>query len=345
MNLKVVHYGLGAIGKELAWLAASRPDYQIVGAVDVDPRLEGKDLAQVVELNNLLGVIIEKNLPANLSPSPDIVIHSTSSHLETVTDQIIECVRAGCDVVSTAEELANPYLQNPEMAQQIDKVAREEGLSVLGTGVNPGFAMDLLPLTLTGVCQEVNTITVQRIVDASVRRKPLQKKIGVGLSSDEFDRQIKKSGGHVGLVESVSLIASGLGWQIDEIAENLQPIKAKESIHTKSWSIEPDKVIGIHQVAQGLMDSRRVIELDLQMYLEAVEPRDRVHIEGIPDLDVTADGGIHGDIATPAVVVNSLPRVHQAPPGLHSILDLPSPFYHSAVPSYDVGETPEGSIG
>ena len=324
-RLRTIHYGIGPIGAEIARVAAAREGVEIVGAVDIDPAKVGRDLGEVVGLGRALGVPIVASAGELLAATKaDVVLHTTGSYLAQVRPQLEELIDAGLNIVSTCEELAYPYAQHPEVAAEIDRRCQERGVTVLGTGVNPGFVMDTLALVMSGVCQQVTAVRCQRVVDASGRRQPLQKKIGSGLTTEEFQqlvdaRQVR----HVGLYESVVMIAEGLGWPLDEVRETTLPIIAEERIVTEYFDVAPGRVTGVNQVGTGLMGGREVVTLSLQMYLGARDPRDAIQIEGTPNVDLVLQGGTHGDRATTALVVNTARRVVDAPPGIITMKDLP----------------------
>ena len=209
----------------------------------------------------------------------------------------------------------------------MDEIAETHGQTVLGTGINPGFAMDTLPAVLTTPCQAVETVSVTRVQNASQRRKPLQEKVGAGLSEDRWTEEIAPEAGHVGLPESIAMLAAALDWDLAAIEESIEPVVAETRTESEYFTAEPGDVAGIHQVGTGIVDGKARIELDLSMYLGAENPRDDVSIAGTPDLDVTVDGGFHGDVTTPAVVVNSASRVLEADPGLATMIDLATPRY------------------
>ncbi len=329
MALRSIHYGIGPIGAEIARLAAGREGFQIAGAIDIDPAKRGRDLGEVIGLDRALGVTVGDDARAVFAAAPaDVVLHTTSSSLAAVRPQLEEAIDAGLNVVSTCEELAYPAAQYPEIAADLDRRCRERGVTVLGTGVNPGFVMDALPLILSGVCQEVTAVRCERVVDASGRREPLQRKIGSGLTPEEFQRLVDaKQVRHVGLYESVVMLAEGLGWTLDEVTETTGPMIAEERVTTEFFDVGPGRVTGVNQLGRGLIGGREVITLSLQMYLGAKEPRDAVRIEGVPPVDLVLRGGTHGDRATTAIVVNTARRVVEAPPGLITMKDLPPPSW------------------
>ncbi len=321
-KIRVIHFGLGSIGSGMARMIAARSDFQIVGAIDIDPDKRGKDLGQVVGLNRNLGVKISDDAPKALKTKADIVVHSTGSYLDQVEPQLTAIIRARHNVVSTCEELAEPWTQ-AKIANRLDALAKKNGVTVLGTGINPGFIMDTLPIFLTGLCQEVKGVRVSRSVDASERRQQLQEKIGTGLTVEEFKvRAGKKEIRHVGLAQSVSLIARTLGWKLSRIEETIEPVIAQQLVRTEYFKVAPGRVTGVRQLGYGIKSGQRVIELDLQISVDAGENLDEVWIDGIPEIRSVVHG-VHGDLSTAAIAANAIRRVVAAPPGLVTMTDLP----------------------
>ena len=252
-----------------------------------------------------------------------MVVHTTSSYLPDVMDELLECVSAGSCVVSTCEELAYPYRKHPDLAAQLDAAAKEEGVAIVGTGVNPGFVMDKLVLMLSAVAQRVDFARAVRIVDASKRRLPLQKKIGAGMTPEEFRAQVAAGViKHHGLPESIGMVAEGLGFVLDEITETIEPVIATETVKTEFLEVAPGQVAGVHQIARGIWEGEDKIFMELQMYVGAKDPADTVELRGEPNLTLTVPGGIHGDIATAAVAVNAIPAILAATAGLRTVGDL-----------------------
>ncbi|HEX7071669.1 MAG TPA: dihydrodipicolinate reductase [Rhodothermales bacterium] len=328
--IRIVQYGLGPIGKACvqALLEKSRTGLvEIVGAIDIHPELAGRDLGEVLGETAAGGVVVSNDARETLRRvRPHVVIHTTSSFLERVYDQIAQCLDAGASVVSSTEELFYPLERHPDLAQALDELARERGVAVLGTGVNPGFAMDILALTASGICASIRQIRISRVVDASRRREPLQRKIGAGISVREFEeRRASGTFGHIGLQESASFVARGLGWTIDRFEESLDPVVATERTETDYLTIEEGQVAGIHQNLVCFRDSHPILELDLQMFTGAPDAHDAVYIDGDPPVDLIIRGGIFGDTATVAALINAIPIVVEAAPGLRLALDLPVP--------------------
>ena len=325
-TIAVIQYGLGPIGIGCAGLLHQRRAMRLVGAVDIDPAKVGRDLGEVLGLGEHLGVPVRARLAEALTDGRAVAaVHTTGSSLPAVLPQLEECMRAGLNVVSTCEELAYPAAQHPELARHLDAVARECGVTILGTGINPGYAMDALALFLSGVCPQVESVSIRRVVDAAQRRLPLQRKIGAGLSPAEFE-SLAAAGKvrHVGLAESVAMLADGLGWPLNRIEETIRPVIAGRELRSAYLTVAPGQVAGVYQIARGFVDGREAITLELQMALGASEPGDFITLRGEHDVELAVKG-IRGDQATAAVVVNCLPRVVAAPPGLLTMKDIAIP--------------------
>lgn len=323
MAIRVVCYGLGPIGMGIARLALARPGIHIVGAVDVDPAKAGRDLGEVLG-GAASGVSISSSIAALAGTQADVVLHATGSVLARVAPQLNEIMAIGADIVSTCEELSFPWTAQPQLAAELDATARRAGVTLLGTGVNPGYAMDALPLMLTAPCASVEAVRVVRVVDAARRRGPLQKKIGAGLSVEQFAEQVKAGTvRHVGLPESLHMIATSLGWQLEQQKDVIEPVIAEQAITTEFARVQPGQVAGVRQVASGYRGGRVVVRLELRMYLGAPDSQDTVEIDADPPIRMTISGGLHGDVATAAMVVNAIASVQRAVPGLASMADAP----------------------
>lgn len=317
-----VQYGVGPIGARLVQAAIGR-GIEVVGAIDIDPEKVGEDVGTVAGLDREVGVEVTDDAGRALAEEPDLVFHSTASSIEVVQPQLTEALAAGADVVSSTEELSYPWRDHQDVAEALDREARTYGGTVLGTGINPGFAMDLLPAVLMIPCREVDRVRVDRVQDAAVRRRPLQEKVGAGTSVETFEEEIATQAGHVGLSQSLAMLAAALGWDLDEVSERIDPVVADEPVASDHLSVEAGEVAGIRQVGTGIVDGDERIELRLEMYLGAPDPRDEIRIEGVPDLTVRNEGGFHGDVTTPEILVNASRRVLEADPGLVTMLDLP----------------------
>ena len=327
-KIRAIQYGVGPIGASIARLMREKQAIEICGAIDTDPAKVGRDLGEVVgDPGAPWGVKISANANEVLEQSADIVIHSTSSSLPNVMDQLLACLEAEACIVSTCEELAYPYRTYPDLAAKLDGAAKDWGVALVGTGVNPGFVMDKLVVTLAAVSQRIEHAKALRIVDASKRRVPLLKKIGAGMTVEEFRAQVAAGAiKHVGLPESVAMVADSLNLPVEETSETIEPVVARERVQTEFVTVEAGQAAGVHQIARGTSGGKELVYLELQMYLGAKDPTDTVELKGHPNISLVIPGGSHGDIATASVVVNSIPVILDAPAGLRTARDLPIGF-------------------
>jgi len=331
--IKVLHVGLGPIGSGAARQVAARKGMKIAGAVDTDPQKIGRDLGEVAGLERPLRIKVSADVrKAIRSAKPDVVLLCTSSSLKQVMDQMETILRLKVPIVSTTEELSYPTKPNMRYARAIHQLAKKSKVAVLGTGVNPGFVMDALPIMLTGVCERVDAVRVDRIQDARIRRLPFQQKIGAGLTREQFQRKVDDgSVRHVGLAESVSMIADALGWKLDRITDEINPRIATETVASEFLAVDPGYVCGIVQDGIGYRDGQPAITLHMEAYLGAPESYDAVEIAGSPALKMKLAGGVHGDVATASIAVNSIPKVLAVAPGLHTMRDMPLPSFFGGV--------------
>lgn len=328
-KIRAVQFGVGPIGASIVRLMREKSSIEIVGAIDNDPAKAGRDLGEIVGATDApWGVMVVPEASAALEGLIDVVVHTTSSYLENVMSELLACLNAGCCVVSTCEELAYPFRKHAQLSAKLDSAARDEGVALVGTGVNPGFAMDKLVLTLSAAAQRIDWARATRIVDASKRRLPLQRKIGAGMAPDEFREQVAAGKiKHHGLPESIAMVADGVGFLLDDISETIEPIIAKETATTEFLEVAPGQVAGVHQIARGTLHGQEKVFMELQMYVGAKQPSDTVELRGQPNLSMTIPGGTHGDLATAAIAVNTIPAILAAPAGLRTVRDLPLLYF------------------
>lgn len=329
MPINVMFYGLGPIGAAVARQVATRKGFKIVGGIDIDPAKLGRDLGDVIGFGKPINVRVTNDAAGALKKTkPDVVVLCTSSSLKQVLPQIETILKARIPIVSTTEELSYPVGKNRSLAKRIDTLAKKAKVAVLGTGVNPGFTMDALPIMLTGVCERVDRIRVDRIQDARSRRLPFQQKIGSGLNKEQFQRKVDDgSVRHVGLTESVTMIADALGWKLDKVTDEIKPKIASATVQSEYLAVDPGYVCGIVQDGIGWKDGKPIITLHMEAYLGAPESYDAVTIEGNPRIQQKISGGVHGDVATASITVNSIPKVLESPPGLRTMRDMILPSW------------------
>jgi 2,4-diaminopentanoate dehydrogenase len=334
--IRIIQLGLGPLGRQIIRYIGERPGLELVGVVDVDPSFHGRDAGEICGLAPLglpvCASIDEAQLHA--TEVPQVAILATVSSIEKLVPQVVAAARAGLHVVSTCEELTFPWQRHPTAAEAIDRACREHGVACLGTGVNPGYLMDYLPSVFTAIAQRVDSLTVERVQDASSRRIPFQQKIGAGLTAAEFEAN-RQAGTlrHVGLPESLDMIAHALGWQLDEASETLEPVLATRRITSGYRPIEVGQPAGVQQIAVGRIGGREVLRLTFRAAVGEERSYDRIRVRGQPDVDTVIEGGVNGDVATCAITVNAVRAILRAEPGLRTMLDTPVPAWFGAHPA------------
>ena len=321
--IRIVQVGLGPLGQMLTPYLAERTGLEIVGAVDIDPGKSGQDLGTLCGLPGPIGVTVTDDLDRALETAPQVAVVTTVSELEGIRPLLETLIQQKLNIVSTCEELSYPWKTHPDLSGEIDAQAKAQGVSVLGTGVNPGFLMDFLPTAATAVCRSVRAIRVERIQDASFRRLPFQQKIGAGLTPEEFAQRVsQRKIRHVGLTESMHMLASMLGWELDRTEDVVEPVIAQCDITTGGRTIQAGLATGVSQTGRGFVSGQEVLTLVFRAAVGQEQPVDRVLIQGEPELELRIPGGTNGDIATCAIVTNAIPAVLRAQAGLRTMVDI-----------------------
>jgi hypothetical protein len=329
-EIKIVQIGMGPLGLKITGYILERKNLKIIGAVDKDPSLIGEDLGGLCSIPDLHISITESLEELVKNEKPDVAVLTTVSGLEKIVPQIEEIASLGLNVVTTCEELSYPWKTGPALAKRIDEAAKKNNVAVLSTGVNPGFLMDFLPVAVSGVCRKINKIKVSRIQNAAFRRIPFQNKIGAGLSLSEFETKKQKGTlRHVGLTESMHMIGSRMGWDIDRTEDILTPVVADKRIETENMIIEPGFAAGVQQIGKGFEKGKEKISLIFRASIGEPASEDTIEISGEPDIVSTIKGGVNGDIATCAIVTNAVKQIVNAQPGLRTMIDIPVISYFS----------------
>jgi 4-hydroxy-tetrahydrodipicolinate reductase len=330
MTIRVALVGLGPIGAAVAGQLLSRKGFRIVGAVDVDPLKVGRDAGRVMELDRPLRVTVASAIGRTLKAArPDVAVVCTSSSLRQVLPQLEEVLKQRVPIVTTTEEAAYPAPADRRLARRLDEAARKARVAVLATGVNPGFLMDALPIALTALCERVDRVEVRRVQDARIRRLPFQQKIGAGLTTEQFERGVRAGTlRHVGFAQSLHMIAAALGWKVERVTDEVRPQVAEAAVASELLAVDPGYVCGLVQEGTAYVDGEPRIALRLEAYLGAPGPYDSVLIEGSPRIHSRIEGGVHGDIATASMTVNSIPAVIGAAPGFRTMRDMPLPSFY-----------------
>jgi 4-hydroxy-tetrahydrodipicolinate reductase len=331
-TLKVAIAGMGPVGQAVARAVLQTPALKLVAAADPSPLHAGKDVGVVLGLPRKARIKVEGDAERFFRRvRADVAFVCTSSLLKEVKPQVTALVSRKINVLTTCEELAWPAPPHAAAFRELDRLARRKKVSVLATGVNPGFAMDALALTLTAPCARVRRVSVTRVVDAATRKLALQRRVGAGLNQGQFRHAVTEgSVRHVGLVESAHMIAGSLGWKLDRVDETLEPAIAPRDLDTEYLRIPAGAAAGIRQAVRAYRAGELAISLDLQVYVGAESPRDHVLVDGDPPVDATIAGGVNGELAAAAMLLNSLPKALAAPAGVLTVKDLP--LVHSMNP-------------
>ena len=333
-NIKVGIWGFGAMGSGMAKMLLKKTGVEIVSVCDMHPDRVGKSIYEVLgtEKGERSDVIIKSDAnEAFTDECADVVLLATDSFTKGAFDKIKLILEKKINVISTAEEMAYPKAQEPELAAKLDEIAKDNGVSVLGTGINPGFVLDLLILALTGTCEEVDYIKAARVNDLSPFGKAVMIEQGVGVTKDEFLRGVEDGSiaGHVGFPESINMITDGIGWNLEKVEETREPIMSNVYRKSEYAEVEAGNVAGCRQCGYGYVNGKVKIEMEhpqqILPHLEGQSTGDYVSIKGIPNIDLQITPEIPGGIGTIAMCVNSIPHIINAIPGLKTMLDIPVP--------------------
>lgn len=326
-KIKILQVGLGPLGQKTVQFAIAR-GFKIVAAVDSAPDKIGRDLGEVCGLKRM-GIKITGNVKDALkNKKADIAVVTTVSSLAKMEAIISEIASQKLSIVSTCEELSFPWRTQSARAKKLDKLCKKHKISLLGTGVNPGYLMDYLPTVLTAVSKKVESIQVWRVQNASTRRIPFQQKIGAGLTLEQFKKKEKEGTlRHVGLPESVDFIAARMGWKLTKKTESLNPIIASKEILTGYTPIKAGMACGVEQIGRGFVGSKEVITLNFRAAVGEEKSFDTIEITGEPTIRSTIENGINGDIATCAITLNAIHSVLLSRPGLMTMSDIPAVAY------------------
>ena len=331
-DIRIVLWGLGAMGSGMGRVLHSKEGVTLVGAADADPQKIGRDLGEVLGLTESLSIDVCEDGDALLTKvSGDVCLICTSSFVADVAPQIITALQAGFNVITIAEEMAYPAARDAQLTVEINRAAREAGKTVLGTGINPGFVLDTLIIALSGACIEVDHIVARRVNDLSPFGPTVMRTQGVGVTPEVFAAGLADGSivGHVGFPESMGLIARAFGWELDRVEETREPIIASEERMGQHIQVQPGQVAGCNHTAVGYIGNRAVIHLEhpqqIQPLAAGVDTGDFIEIHGTPDIRMAIQPEIPGGLGTIALACNMVPAVLAAPAGLVTMAELPIP--------------------
>ena len=331
-NVKVIIWGLGAMGGGMADMLLKKKGVEIVGAVGRGAKI-GKSMYDYIktEKGSRKDVIIGSYEDVIKEKAADVVLICTDSFTKGVFDKIKYCLEKKINVISSAEQMAYPKAAEPELAKQLDEIAKANGVTVLGTGINPGLIMDLLVIAFTGACEEVEHIVARRVNSLSPFGPAVMEEQGIGITVDEFKEGVRtgKLAGHVGFAESIGMIADAIGWKLSDFKQSMEPIVTEVDRKSPYGFAKAGDVAGCAMKGYGYVDGELKIEMDhpqqIEPHLGGVETGDYIIIKGTPNVNMANKPEIPGGIGTIAMCVNMIPHVINSRPGLKTMIDLPVP--------------------
>ncbi len=333
-KVKVVIWGFGAMGRGMADMLLTKKGVEITGVCDLHPDLVGNSMFNALEekQNDHPDVIVSNDIDSLLDKNNcDLVLLATDSYTRKAFPKMVKIMEAGINVISTAEEMAYPQAQEPELAKELHKVAKDNGVTVLGTGINPGFIMDLLVVALTGVMTDVTHIEANRVNSLSPFGPAVMEEQGVGITLEEFNHGVETDtlAGHVGFAESVNMIADAIGVKLDKFQQQMAPIVTTIDRKSPYGFAKAGNVAGVNMTGQGIIDNEVFIDMkhpqQIEPEMEGTHTGDYINIKGTPNVHMAITPEIDGGIGTIAMCVNMIPHVLNAKPGLKTMIDLPVP--------------------
>jgi 2,4-diaminopentanoate dehydrogenase len=330
--IRVAEWGTGMMGQGLLGYILDRPkDIELVGVIVTNPAKEGKTVGEL--LGRPCDVKMTTDFAAVLATKPDVVCINTQSNLHEVTDQVVPAIEAGCDVICIAEKISYPWASDTAWGERVDAFAKEHGVTVLGTGINPGFMLDALIVMWSSVCLQVDKIVATRVNDLSPFGPTVMTGQGVGTTVKQFEKGVADGSivGHIGFPESINLVARALGWKIDRIEETREPIVTKVERSTPHVHVAPGDVAGCRHIGRGYVGDELKIELihpqQIHPELEGVETGDYIEIHGDPNVNMSNKPEIPGGKGTYASEGNYIPLMKDAPAGMLTVVDMPLPRF------------------
>ncbi|QVK20900.1 NADP-binding protein [Mycoplasmatota bacterium] len=332
-NIKVAVWGFGAMGRGAVESLVTKTGVEVVGVCDINEELVGKELYELlgVERNGRSEVFINDNIDEVLNQDIDVCITATDSFTSKAFPRLKLVLEKGINIISTAEEMAYPKAQEPELAKELDRIAKENNVSILGTGINPGLMMDLLAVCLTGAMTDLTKVECKRVNSLSPFGPTVMEEQGVGMKVDTFMNKVEDGtmAGHVGFAESVGMIAEAVGWEVSEFKQQMKPIITNIDRKSPYGFAKANDVAGVNMTGQGYVDGELKIDMihpqQIEPEMEGTHTGDYIKLTGTPEINMSINPEVDGGIGTIAMCVNMIPHIINAKPGLKTMLDLPVP--------------------
>ncbi|HPQ46398.1 MAG TPA: 2,4-diaminopentanoate dehydrogenase [Clostridia bacterium] len=331
-NIQIAIWGFGAMGAGMARMISKKTGVDVAAVCDLHPARIGRSAGEVLGINKWKDVIIEDSIEKALDGKDiDLCLLATDSFTRGAFPKMETILEKGINIITTAEEMAYPRAGEPELAKRLDEIAKANGVTVLGTGINPGLIMDLLVICLTGCMEEVIHIEAKRVNSLSPFGETVMEEQGVGITEEEFNDRVAhgKLAGHVGFNESINMIADAIGWKVDEFRQQMKPILTTVDRKSPHGFAPAGNLAGINMTGQGYIDGEVKIDMihpqQIEPEMEGTHTGDYITLAGNPPVNMAITPEVDGGIGTIAMCVNMIPHVMNAKPGLKTMIDLPVP--------------------
>lgn len=333
-KIKVAIWGFGAMGSGMARMLLGKKGVEIIGVCDMHPQRAGKSMYEVlgIERGDRAEVIIAPDIEQVLTEKCcNVCLCATDSYTQKAFPRIKYVLEKKINVISTAEEMSYPKAQNPELAEELTKIAKENGVTVLGTGINPGLMMDLLVVCLTGCMIDVEHIEAKRVNSLSPFGPAVMEEQGVGITVEQFEQGVQNGSlaGHVGFAESIHMIGDAIGWKVEKFEQQMRPIVTEIDRKSPYGFAKAGNVAGVNMTGQGYVEGAIKIDMihpqQIEPELAGISTGDYITIQGTPSIHMANNPEVEGGLGTIAMCVNMIPHVINAKPGLKTMIDLPVP--------------------
>jgi 4-hydroxy-tetrahydrodipicolinate reductase len=326
-ELTVALLGLGRVGRDLTRVLVGRKGIRIVSAWSRNPSHEGADLG-VLAGCTAASVTVTTDRDAALGAGADVAVVATTSFLRELASDLEAALASGHNVLCTGEETAYPWTVDRALADRIDALAKANGLTIVGTGANPGFISDTLVATLALAAPDVAGIRISRVVNVSRFSATVLGRLGVGYTAEEFaaGRAAGRIWGHIGYPQSMRLVADALGLELERVDGTVEPLFAERTFRGDHLEVPEGRTAGFVQHYIGVLAGGEAFDARMTGHLDPVgvgiEVKDTIEIDGSVPLSLQVSPGFRAQETSVAVLANSIPRVVTAPPGWITVVDL-----------------------
>ena len=326
MSYRVVQWSTGNVGRHALAGIAAHPELELVGLFVSNPDKVGRDAGELAGLDATVGVAASSDTEALLALQPDCIVHTAmaDNRMGEALDDLERFLRSGCNVVSSSPVFLQFPAPDDPMATPLDAAAKEAGVSLFVNGVDPGFANDALPLVLSGISERIEEVRCSEVLNYNTYNQPmvLFDIMGFARPLDDIPMLLLPGVLTMAWGSVVRQIAAGLGVTLSEVTEWYEREPAPEDFEVDAGTVPKGTAAALHFEVRGMVGDKAVVVLEHVTRL--------VQITGEPnytlDLQLMGTDGDHntaGLKATAMRLVNAVPAVVAARPGLVTALDLP----------------------